>query len=69
MVFEPYIWDGIIIALVAYVAVATLVHMMREYRRRMVVQLKTRLIKRQLAERARAEKEAELARINAASNT
>ncbi len=55
MFFEPVVWDWILIAVSAYVAVTALIYMMREYQKKMVVQLKTTLLKRQMAEKSRQE--------------
>ncbi|MDP1563320.1 MAG: hypothetical protein Q8M16_18215 [Pirellulaceae bacterium] len=55
MFFEPSVWDWILIAMSAYVAVTALIYMMREYQKKMIVQLKTTLLKRQMAEKSRQE--------------
>jgi hypothetical protein len=49
MLFEPEVWERILIVAAAYAAVASLVHLMRQYRRQMIVRLKAGLIKRQMA--------------------
>jgi hypothetical protein len=55
MLFEPSVWDWILIAISGYVAVAALVYMMRDYQRKMFVHLKTTLLKRQMSENSRRE--------------
>jgi len=52
MIFEPEIWERILIVAAAYVAVTSLVQMMRDYRRKMIVRLKAGFIKRQMAEKS-----------------
>jgi len=62
MFFDAEVWDVILIAIAAYLAVTTLVWMMSEYRKKMVVQIKTQLFKRQMARRrAHEEKEEQAA--------
>lgn len=53
MFFEPSVWDWILIALSGYVAVAALVYMMRDYQKKMVIQLKTTLLRRQMSQKSK----------------
>lgn len=55
MLFDPSVWDWILIAVSGYIAVASLVVMMREYQTKMIVQIKTTLLKRQVEEKHRGE--------------
>lgn len=49
MFFDPSVWDWILVAASGYGAVAALVYMMREYQKKMVIQLKTSLLRRQMS--------------------
>ncbi|MBL8888402.1 MAG: hypothetical protein JNL67_00375 [Planctomycetaceae bacterium] len=53
MFVDNSVWDWILVGLSAYIAVSALVFMMREYQKKMVIQLKTSLLKRQMSDRGR----------------
>lgn len=55
MIVDPIVWDWLLVAAAGYAAVASLVYMMREYRRKMIVHCKTVMIKRQINEKKRQE--------------
>ncbi|MDP1560808.1 MAG: hypothetical protein Q8M16_05380 [Pirellulaceae bacterium] len=60
MFFEPSVWDWILVATSGYVAVAALVYMMREYQKKMIVQLKTTLLRRQMSKESKRQDANEL---------
>lgn len=50
MFVDTSVWDWLLVGTSAYIAVSALVYMMREYQKRMIIQLKTALLKRQMSE-------------------
>ncbi|GEM_PF-1717248 len=48
MIFDPEVWDVLLIAAAAYVAVTSLVRMMRSYRSALIIQMRTLFLKRRM---------------------
>lgn len=59
MFVDASVWDWLLVGISAYIAVSALVFMMREYQKKMVIQLKTTLLKRQMSENGRRLEDAE----------
>lgn len=51
MIFDPQIWDVLLIIAASYFAVVSLVRMMRSYRQDLILNMRATVIERQTAKR------------------